>query len=266
MTDRCYVYAIVPQGAPIPPRLGGFGGPLTTVPCRALAAAISVVGAAEVRPAPENLLRHEAIVEALRRHGPALPVRFGTVLPSLDAVVRALAERYALLVADMDRLTDKIEFDVAVLWDPTHAVAAQRLDAEAPDLAAVALGPGTRYLRARLAAQRREDVLRSRAVALARALDAELLGAALESRHHVLPTPRLALTAAYLLPRARAGAFREAFASARRAHAGEHLLLSGPWPPYSFVTAATEACPPPPRTGANGGQAADVATGRPYGG
>jgi len=52
----------------------------------------------------------------------------------------------------------------------------------------------------------------------------------------VLPTSHLALRAAYLLEPSRVGAFRGAFEEVRQARPYLRLLLSGPWPPYSFVT------------------------------
>ncbi|MBI4492868.1 MAG: GvpL/GvpF family gas vesicle protein [Chloroflexi bacterium] len=93
-----------------------------------------------------------------------------------------------------------------------------------------------RYLLARLAEDRREAELRARAGAIARAVDEALCPYALERRCTVLPTPRLALRAAYLLEPVRIGAFWAAFEQVRRARPDLRCLLSGPWPPYSFVT------------------------------
>src|SRR5204862_126411 len=82
--------------------LRGWGdAAVSTVPWRALAAATSPLQSGALRPTEENVWRHEAIVEALRQVGPALPVRFGTVLADADAVAHALAERYDVLVADL---------------------------------------------------------------------------------------------------------------------------------------------------------------------
>src|SRR5207248_4985702 len=92
------------------------------------------------------------------------------------------------------------------------------------------------YLQTRLAARRREAAMRERARALARELDGELSVHALDRRCSLLPTPRLAVRAAYLLEPGRVPAFQDAFAQLRRAHPDLRLLLSGPWPPYSFVT------------------------------
>ena len=235
MASACYVYAILARETPLPAGLRGFNGAaVSTVPYRALAAAISPLQGEALRPTEENLWLHETIVEALRQQGPALPVRFGTVLADASAVADALAERYDVLAADLARLGDKVEFGLNVLWDPP--ITSGEEQALGSGAAVEAQGRGARYLRARLAAHRREAAMRERAGALARELDRELSVHARERRCTLLPTPRLLVRTAYLLEPERVPAFQDAFAQLRRAHPALRLLLTGPWPPYSFVT------------------------------
>jgi Gas vesicle synthesis protein GvpL/GvpF len=235
MASGCYVYAILAREPPLPPGLRGFGGAaVSTVPWRALAAATSPLERGAPRPTPENVWRHEAVVEVLRSQGPALPVRFGTVLADASAVAHALAERYDVLVADLARLGDKVELGLNVLWDPPITPGEEQLPSSGA--AMEAHGPGLRYLQARLAAHRREVAVRERARSLARELDRELGIHALERRCTLLPTPRLVVRAAYLLDPRRVPAFQDAFAELRQTHPDLRLLISGPWPPYSFVT------------------------------
>jgi hypothetical protein len=103
-------------------------------------------------------------------------------------------------------------------------------------IAAAASGRGTRYLQARLAAHRRETALQGRARAIAEELDTALRSQTIAMRRAILPTPRLVVRAAYLLEPAQVGAFQETFEAIRQAHVDLRFLLSGPWPPYSFVT------------------------------
>src|SRR6185437_12795195 len=101
--QRLYVYAIGAADIAAPAQVVGFGGPLFVVRRHGLGAVVSRVRPS-VRPdqrrasgisettdealdgaAPtasgENLLRHEAIVEAICAGAAALPVRFGVILP-----------------------------------------------------------------------------------------------------------------------------------------------------------------------------------------
>jgi hypothetical protein len=229
-----YVYAILPATTPVPTDLAGSAGnPLEPVRYRDLVAVTSAVDPKDVRPREEDVVAHESIVEALHRAGPLLPVRFGTLLPGKEDVERALAKNYDILMADLERLGDKVEFGLTVLWDETPADGG--IDGDEPTSLG---GPGARYLQTRLAEHRRETAVRARAQALAESLDASLAQYAVEGHQTVYPSGRIAVRAAYLLPPARVHAFQSAFERSREQHPEVRCLLSGPWPPYSFVTAA----------------------------
>lgn len=234
MASGQYIYAITDRAARLPSGQLGLGGaPLAVVPWGELAAVTSDLNLEELRQTPEQLLCHEAVVEAVRQGGRGLPVRFGTVLPDPDAVARALSERYPVLLADLNRLGDKIELGLAVLWDPETLHEGAQPPALSPQPSE---GAGTRYLGIRLAEHRQETFRRSRAMAYAQAIDEVLRRPALDRCCAVLPTPRLLLRAAYLLGPAGDGPFRSALEGIRRAWPGFRFLVSGPWPPYSFVT------------------------------
>ena len=240
---RCYVYAILARQSPLSSGLVGLGGDtLSTVPWRDLAAATSRLAAGDLQPTVEHVLRHAEIVEELWQLGPVLPVRFGTVLADAAAVAQALAARYAVLAADLERLGDKVEFGLSVLWEQPAIDDEQRREAHdrspaAPE-AAAAPGRGAQYLQARLAEHQRMAAARDRARVFARDLDSVLGAHALERRCTILPTSRLALRTAYLLEPSQVQDFRQTFDRLRLAYPQLRFLLSGPWPPYSFVTPA----------------------------
>ena len=234
MGSACCVYAIVGRDTLLP--AAGIGGDaeLAMVPCGALAAVTGRMDAGAVRVTTEAVLHHEAIVEAVRRQGPALPVRFGTVFRDATSVASALAQRYEPLAADLHRLGDKVEMGLTAMWgespsrEPTAGATTGERTPAAP-------GAGARYLYARAAAARHDAALKENARAVARELDLVLGALALERRESLLPTPRVAVRTAYLLDPAGVGAFRAAFDEVRGNRDDLRLLLTGPWPPYSFV-------------------------------
>jgi gas vesicle protein GvpL/GvpF len=234
MAEHYYVYAIVPGGATLPSGLTGFlNDALTAVRRGDVAAVTSRVDGPILRATAEQIMRHEEIVEAVWHSGPALPVRFGTILPDAASVERALDRTYDALVADLARLGGTVEFGLSVLWDKPEA---DDRPATTPDTPTEDVGGrGAAYLRARAATMRREEARRTRARILAEKVDGRLGPHALEQRQTLAPTERLAVRIAYLVDREGTRTFRQAFEDLR-AEAGSHrLLLSGPWPPYSFV-------------------------------
>lgn len=234
MSSACYVYAILQRETPLPPGLTGFAGaPLTLLTYRDLTAVTSAIEGGPLRLTAEQVLQHESIVEAIRRAGPSLPVRFGTVLPHPWAVVRALEERYSTLAADLTRLGTAVELGLTILWSGADEAVMQPPH-ENPFPAT--RGPGGQYLRERLSERRRDEAQQERAADLFRQIDQVLSFHAREQQSTLLPTPRMLARAAYLLPPEAVPSFRQAFEELRHTHPDLHFLLSGPWPPYSFVT------------------------------
>ena len=233
MTDLCYVFAVAASGIRVPAAPGIDDAPLFAIPVKDVEAIVCSVTQESFPASPEAVLRHEAVVEAVRDQGPAIPVRFGTVLPGVEAVSRLLDERNKVLAADVGRLGDKGEFGLTALWrDP---IGGDQGSAEGPDEERISPGD---YLRTWFATYRREDAARERARALAHELGQQLAVYALDSRVRILAGDRLALRAAYLVALSGSEAFRQAFDESRRAHPECRFLLSGPWPPYSFVASS----------------------------
>lgn len=236
MTGGWYVYAIVAHDDRLPAGLTGLGdGPLAMVASGDLAAVVSPLAPCDLQRTTEDVVRHGAIVEALQQRGPTLPVRFGTVLSDVEAVVRALEERQTELCADLTRLGDKVEFGLTVLWDRSADDGDDRPVVATED-DGTEHGPGVRYLRARLAVLHRDDARRAAARTIASELDAALGSLVLDRRCSFAPTERLAVRAAFLIEPARFDACRHAIAEVRSRHPDLRVLVSGPWSPYSFVS------------------------------
>jgi len=230
-----YVYAIVHRDSALIALASDIVSDLGMVPCRELAAVTRCMHNDDGAPATmKAVLRHEIIVEALRNRYPALPVRFGTVFRDADSIISAISEQYDLLVADLDRVGDKVELSVTALWTtPSSPDDAKRPIDDAPGQHA-----GTRYLRARAFDLRRDEAQNERAQAVSRMLDDALGTLALECRTSLLPTPRIAVRTAFLLDQGKVGSFRAVFDALRGTHDDLRLLLTGPWPPYNFVRRA----------------------------
>ncbi len=232
-----YLYAISDRpGAPVPPgaALEGMDGDpicLISIAYRGIAAVVDPL-AAVGRPTEDNLWRHEAVVEALMAEQTVLPVRFGTLLADEAAVQAALAAHYDEFVADLRRLSGKIELGLRVLWEE-DAPASQISPA---DRIVGRPGSGRAYVMTRLEQERQIRAWRQRAEALASDIHIAMAQQAVETTYHVLTTPRTLLTAAYLVDREQVPSFHRQVGTLSSDHPSLHFLFTGPWPPYSFVT------------------------------
>jgi hypothetical protein len=182
-------------------------------------------------PAPglETLQAYAAMVASIHDRETILPLRFGSILESdaeIDAWLRVHAEAWR---AALDEVDGCDEMGLRVLID-TPVETSVTLPEITSDR------PGTSYLKALKA---RRDVS-ERVLAEASRL-AGWLSEALAStfRQSLIENPgpgreRL-LSLSYLVPRADRERFREGVEQLR-ANCPARLLLTGPWPPYSFAT------------------------------
>jgi len=315
------LYALGEAPAPSASAGAGVAGlPVIWIECGRHGAWASVLSASaapagRLRAGRADLLRFHQVVEAIDAMQACLPVRFGTIVASVEELQAALAAHGPAMARALDRVRGRCEVAITALWqegepagndgsDSERALlvrrpppagagrarramrdeaaddvrrssfvarrdAPERTDARAtaapaagaafPTAAAAAgaalptspasegPGAGRRYLEARRAAWVAREQRRAHATRLAEQL-ARALGVDRSSvRHAICPSPRVAFSSAYLVPRASAG---ELLGRARALRVSEvSLHLHGPWPPYSFATldpepAGSELCRP----------------------
>jgi hypothetical protein len=94
---------------------------------------------------------------------------------------------------------------------------------------------GRAYLEWLQARARREDERHRRARALAGELAASLEGIIRAERVDALPQDEGLVTVAHLVSRTREAEYAAAVERFRVSHPDLHVVLTGPWPPYSFA-------------------------------
>jgi len=196
--------------------------------------------------------RHERIIEQTMRAGPVLPVKFGTVFSSEQALRTAMRQMGDGIAHVLARLVDKEEWAVKVFVD--DAKAREWLLATDPILAArqrnLPESPGLRYLQARRIDDDADRALRRRRTAVAEEIQGEFrdCGAAM---HPLKLQPKgvsgrdadMVLHLAMFMNRNDVPVLEARVRRLGAAYAGRGIALevTGPWPPYHF-------CPPPEAT------------------
>jgi hypothetical protein len=234
-----YVYAIADRPEePLPSLLGLHDEGLAKVIWQNLVAIVSTFNGTRLAKSPDELWRHEEVVESLMGDRAVLPARFGTLLPSRQDVGDVLCRAYRTLAADIERVRGQVEIGMRFLTAidlDTVAGTAQKDDVESATK--LGTGSGSAFLRAKLAKQ---QALRSRQrakLSLVRQAYESLASHANASRLDEEPEDRIGASAAFLLPRERLELFRDIVGHVANVHPELALLCTGPWPPYSFVTA-----------------------------
>lgn len=109
-----YVYGILPDDVQVTADISGVGDPpgvVTLVRHDGLAALVSEVDLGRPLGTPEDLTRHQDIIDASASVAPILPMRFGAVLADEDGVTGELLDRgHEQFLAALRELGDHREF------------------------------------------------------------------------------------------------------------------------------------------------------------
>ena len=109
-----YVYGIVPADTETNPKARGIAdAPVSTVAAKRIAALVSEVPDDQQLGRPEDLSAHAALLDAAAAEAPVLPLRFGAVVTTEEAVRdELLTEHEDDFVAALDELEGKAEYVV----------------------------------------------------------------------------------------------------------------------------------------------------------
>jgi hypothetical protein len=237
-----YVYCIIKseddrEFGPI--GIGGDASRVYTVHFKDLAAVVSDTPIRIYDPTRENVLAHELVNETVMREHTVIPMSFGTIFRTRDDIFELLKSTYRAFDDVLDKMRDKIEFGLKVLWDRERVVARlEEEDEEIHRLKQEITGneQGSTYFARMQLGRLVESALEEAANAYVLDIHQSLKPYAIASRSNKPIGDRMILNAAYLVERQREQEFDEAVKSLSRKY--EDVLsfkYTGPWPPYNFV-------------------------------
>ncbi len=205
--------------------------------------------------------RHQEVVRALHEASPALlPLPFATIYRAVDAIAELLRAREHELRQSMEQLWEVEEWTLRVYQDGAHFES--QLAAVSPSVAAAqaaldTASPGRAFLlRKQLqtlqhtelkhATERVADEIVAHVAGVARAVHREpVVGRRGDSEARDQPGTQLMLKLALLVERPRRDEADAALSTtlARYTDLGLRYEVTGPWPPYSFVSPVAEMAP-----------------------
>ena len=198
--------------------------------------------------------RHEAVVERLMGASSVLPVKFGTIFRSHARLKEFLGRHREDIVRVLDDLRDKTEWSVkGYLAEDDARKMVSASDPSIQDrVAALSASPGARYLQQKQLDASIDTALRVWLERVTHDLEETLdrhAVAATELRCHASAvsgrSERMVFNCSFLVTAAALPNFRAAFSDQQRAYKrrGMTLELRGPWPPYNFCPALSDAEP-----------------------
>ena len=180
------------------------------------------------RPDLESISRHHAVVRAASDSETPLPVRFGAWVPDHEALVRRIERHRGELEVALAAVQGRAEFGLTIEDDGAATLGTAGSGKVPEDGRAYMRELSCHYAGRRRNRERRDAVLES--------LRESLAELRLEERVRRLGPPGL-LSVAHLVARSHEVRYRALVEGFVRERArGIRVHLSGPWPPYSFVS------------------------------
>ena len=210
---------------------GVSGAPVRLLKIDDLAALVSDVETDVVQVSRENVLDHAGVVRSVFDRTTPLPLRFGTLVTEQQLRSYVTTHKPAL-AAKLAHVRDCVEMSVKIIWEVSRDdQREQRVPAQ---------GPGTAFLAEKRSEILGDEIRAEEAKEISAWLHQSISGLTRDEQVNLRPSERLVLAAAHLIERAKLRQYREKMAESRENRPELHFLLSGPWPPYSFVNIGLE--------------------------
>jgi hypothetical protein len=235
-----YVYCIIKSEKPLAFGALGMGGEpahVETVNYRNLAAVVSSTSLVVQDPTRDNVLAHQRVNETVMQQHTVIPMSFGTVFKTDDDIIELLKSAYEAFNDVLNKMEDKFEFGLKVLWDRDQII--REIEEEDEDIrrlkGEISSQKGSTYF-ARMQYGRLIDAaLQARSERYVSEIFEALRDVSVASRSNKPIGDRMIMNAAFLVARDT----EEAFDSRVKAIGSRYDKLTfkytGPWPPYNFV-------------------------------
>lgn len=201
---------------------------------------------------------HERVLDQTLEEATILPLRLCTLYRDQEGVRRMLREQQRLLLDELSELEGRREWGAKVFVDQDRLAAtlAEVSEAQAPDREAAEAGrgrsAGAAYMAALGRARQASDHLQEFGDSVVQEIHAQLEAVADKARANPLQRPELhgrnehmLLNGAYLVSREHEQELAQMADSLRErwSASGFQLELTGPWPPYNFVSPSAIVAP-----------------------
>lgn len=235
-----YVYCIIRSDQPLhfgPIGIGDEPAPVYTVCYENLSAVVSDAPLEVLDPTRDNVLAHQRVNETVMREHTVLPMSFGTVFKTRDDVTAFLKAAYRAFSDVLDKMENKLEFGLKVLWDRDAVI--RQIEEEDEDIhrlkTEIASQKGSTYF-ARMQYGRLIDAaLQARSERYVAEIFERLRDVSVAARANKPIGDRMILNAAFLVSRDAEEAFDARVKELGAEHDKLTFKYTGPWPPYNFV-------------------------------
>jgi hypothetical protein len=235
-----YVYCIIESADPLrfgPIGIGGDPSDVYTVHYKNLAAVVSDAPLEVLDSTRENVLAHERVNETVMREHTVIPMSFGTIFKTREDIVELLRSAAEAFGDVLNKMQNKLEFGLKVLWDRDQAV--REVEQEDEDISRlkkeISGQKGPTYFARMQYGRLIDSALQARSERYVADILEQLREVSVASRINKPIGDKMIMNAAFLISRDQESAFDAKVKSIAGRLDKLTFKYTGPWPPYNFV-------------------------------
>jgi gas vesicle protein GvpL/GvpF len=235
-----YVYCIIEASDPMrfgPIGIGADPSDVYTVHYKNLGAIVSDAPLEVLDSTRENVLAHERVNETVMREHTVIPMSFGTIFKTREDIVELLRSAAEAFGDVLNKMQNKLEFGLKVLWDRDQAI--REVENEDEDISRlkkeISGQKGPTYFARMQYGRLIDTALQARSERYVADILEQLREVSVASRINKPIGDKMIMNAAFLISRDQEQAFDAKVKSIASRFDKLTFKYTGPWPPYNFV-------------------------------
>jgi hypothetical protein len=235
-----YVYCIIESSDPLrfgPIGVGADPSDVYTVHYKNLAAVVSDAPLEVLDSTRENVLAHERVNETVMHEHTVIPMSFGTIFKTREDIVELLRSAAEAFGDVLNKMQNKLEFGLKVLWDRDQAV--REVEHEDEDISRlkkeISGQKGPTYFARMQYGRLIDSALQARSERYVADILEQLRDVSVASRINKPIGDKMIMNAAFLIARDQEAAFDGKVKLIATRFDKLTFKYTGPWPPYNFV-------------------------------
>jgi len=185
----------------------------------------------------ENVLAHERVNETVMHEHTVIPMSFGTIFKTREDIVELLRSAAEAFGDVLNKMQNKLEFGLKVLWDRDQAV--REVENEDEDISRlkkeISGQKGPTYFARMQYGRLIDSALQSRSERYVAEILDQLRDVSVASRINKPIGDKMIMNAAFLIARDQESAFDARVKQIATRFDKLTFKYTGPWPPYNFV-------------------------------
>jgi hypothetical protein len=217
------------------------GADLFAVSVNEISAVVSETERADMSTDKANAIAFAGVIENLVQQFTLLPMRFGSIMDSTEIISNMLEKNYSGFQKNLQKVENKSEFGLKIFCDTGKLKAELNLKSE--ETSETSQKPVTEnknsvfkeYINQKLKAHRLEETLMGYIDSVIAEFNGFLIELNAEKKIKKMTTATTIIDAVFLIEKDKKAELVRAVEDMQGKYSELNFILTGPWPPYSFV-------------------------------